>query len=101
MRRTLVTAAAAALTASLAFAALPAAADTNSDTIRGNDLTGVTDLGVDISNVGGDSASVHHYLTSLSPETRRAVMGGCETALADQANVAPTVIPFCQSALHG
>ena len=95
MRHFIVTAAAAALTASLSLGALPALAHTDA-----HDLNGTTDLGVNISAAGTTSASVRQFLAQLGPEARRGVLGGCETALSNQSAVAPTVVPFCQLAVE-
>jgi hypothetical protein len=63
-------------------------------------LNGVRDIGADISDVDHTLASVRAYLNSLSPEGQRGVLGGCETALANlaQVNSPDLVIPFCELA---
>jgi hypothetical protein len=102
MKRFALAAAVAAVAASLAFSALPAAADEDSNTPpNADDLTGMSTLGVDVSGVGTSASAVHAFLSQLSPETRHAVIGGCQTYLTAQEDAAPTVIPFCETAIHG
>ena len=103
MKRFALAAAIAAVTASLAFSVLPAAADDieSSSPAGADDLTGVSTLGVDISGVGSSATAVHAFLSQLGPDGRRAVISGCRTYLSAQEDAAPTVIPFCETAVHG
>ncbi len=63
-----------------------------------DDTTGLTSLGIDISRAGGSSESVQQFLAGLAPDTQRAVLSGCQTALANPSTYAPNVIAFCQTA---
>jgi hypothetical protein len=98
MKRIAIAAAIAAVSASLTLAALPASAHAP---YASDDNTGMSTLGVDISGVGSDPSSVYQFLSQLSPDARQAVIGGCRTYLGAQEDAAPTVIPFCQTAVHG
>jgi hypothetical protein len=98
MNRFVIPAAVAALVASLSLGALPASAHAP---FASDDNSGMSTLGVDISTVGSDPASVHQFLSQLSPDARSAVIGGCHTYLSAQEDAAPTVIPFCQTAVGG
>jgi hypothetical protein len=90
MRLTIV--AAALAVASLSSALSPAFAGSNSE-LR-------SELGIDITEAGNTHAEVQRFLSSLEPETRRAVLDGCEHYLREpvQARQA-TTIPFCKLAL--
>jgi hypothetical protein len=64
-------------------------------------LNGMRDIGHDISDVELTFESVHAYLASLSPDSLRGAIGGCQTLLANPAmvNSRELVLPFCELAL--
>jgi hypothetical protein len=86
MRLTIVAAALAAASLSVAFS--PAFATTTR-----------TELGVDITDAGNTHAQVQKFLAALHPDTRRAVIEGCKHYLSEPADVQETTISFCKLAL--
>jgi len=72
MRRFILAAAVAAATASAAFS--PAFADS-----AYNANPGVNTIGVDVSGITLNHEGVSQYLSSLSPEARKAVESACQT----------------------
>lgn len=64
-----------------------------------NDTTGMSAIGVDISNAGTTPAQIHQFIASLAPETQKAVLGGCQTVASYPAGIAPNVVLFCDNAL--
>jgi hypothetical protein len=90
MRLTIVAAALAVATLSSAIA--PA--------LAGSDSTLRSELGIDITDAGNTHAEVQRFLATLEPETRRAVLDGCEHYLKEPVQARqPTTIPFCKLAL--
>ena len=85
------------LTAALA-AAVPAMAFASDGA---EDGSGVETLGVSITGVANDPASVHQFLSQLSPDARPAVIGGCETAIANPQDTTANVVSFCETATGG
>jgi hypothetical protein len=103
MRLTIVASALAA--AALSFTFSPAFAAHNgspggSGGLIENHDTVAPDLGVNVTWAGQTRADVQRFLASLEPDTRRAVLEGCEHYLREpvQARQATTV-PFCRLAL--
>jgi len=86
------------LTAALAAAA-PALAFASASSDAGDARNGMHELGVDISNVPDDPASIHEYLAQLPPDAYPAVIGGCQTALASPMGTSLTVFDFCTTAV--
>jgi hypothetical protein len=75
------------------------AQDYTGDKTGQDDTTGLSAIGIDISTVGTEAASVHQFVAGLAPETQRGVLGGCQTVVNYPANVAPNVVEFCQTAI--
>ncbi len=67
------------------------------------DGSGGETLGVNISGVQdvNNPSEVHQFLAQLSPEARPAVLGGCETAIANPEDTTPNVVSFCETATSG
>jgi hypothetical protein len=84
-------------TAVLAVAA-PSLSFANSSSDPANDDTGQASLGIDISTAGDNPAEVHQFLGTLASDTRREVLGGCETILSGPADTAANVVSFCENA---
>jgi hypothetical protein len=86
------------LTAALAAAA-PALAFASGSSGDGDLRNGMHELGVDISNVPDDPASVHEFLAQLPADAYPAVIGGCQTALDSPTGTSLTVYDFCTTAV--
>ena len=83
-----------------AIVALTAALGASGSALAGwDDETGLTTLGIDISRAGGTPETVNQFIAGLTPEGQRGVLNGCQTALAQSAGYAQSVISFCQNAL--
>lgn len=63
-----------------------------------DDESGFTTLGIDISGAGSSAESVHQFLAGLAPDTRRELLGGCQTAVSYPVSYAPNVVAFCATA---
>jgi hypothetical protein len=63
------------------------------------DETGLNSLGIDISHVGAGPESAQQFIAGLAPDTQRAVLNGCQTAVTFPVSYPHEVRVFCQDAI--
>jgi hypothetical protein len=71
----------------------------STDTSPGNTTF---DLGIDVSGVPHNPTAVRSFITGLAPVTQSAIMGACETFMANPDTVqSPETYAFCSNAVRG